>query len=46
MDDDILEQILRDDANFTTAGGHRLVGIDTFEVHLPFLWFSPSVNMR
>jgi hypothetical protein len=36
MDDDILEQLLRDDANFATVDGHRIVEIDTFAVHLAF----------
>jgi hypothetical protein len=37
MDDDILERLLGDDANFATAGGHRIVEIDTFTVHIALL---------
>lgn len=46
MDDGILEQLFRDDANFATAGGHRIVEKDTFVVHLPFSWSNRSTNMR
>jgi hypothetical protein len=34
MADDILEQLLRNDENFATAGGHKIIEIDTYVVHL------------